>query len=75
MEKTVEVEAGDTLWSIAEKHLGSPYEWEQLYRENFDVIFAAQKRRGFKTRQGPDLIYAGTVLALPPQSKAPRTEG
>lgn len=69
MEKTVEVEAGDTLWSIAEKHLGSPYEWDRLYGQNFEAIFAAQKQRGFRRHQGPDLIYAGTKLVLPTAKK------
>ncbi len=63
--KTITVEAGDTLWDLAAKHLGNPYAWSDLYRANYDVILQAQRARGFTRPKGPDLIYAGTVLAMP----------
>lgn len=50
---TYTVAAGDCLWSIARKLLGSGSQWERLYQANRDII------------QNPNLIYVGQVLTVP----------
>jgi nucleoid-associated protein YgaU len=55
----ITVQKGDTLWSLAEKHLGNPMLWRRLYEKNREVIEKAQ--RPYKT-VGPDWIYPGTCL-------------
>jgi LysM repeat protein len=54
---TYTVKAGDTLSRIAGQHLGDPDRWPELVQLNPHV--AAH----------PDLIYAGTVLTLPPAAQ------
>ena len=51
--KTVVVEEGDTLSSIAQKHLGSGRRWPALYKVNRDKL------------ANPDAVYVGQVLRLP----------
>ncbi len=48
------VQHGDCLWDIAEKQLGDPSRWTEIYKMNSDVI-----------GQNPDLIFSGTELKLP----------
>ena len=55
---TVTVEHGDTLWSIAEQHLGDPWRWREIYRLNSGLI------------GDPDQIDVGWILRLPPKSPA-----
>ncbi len=50
---TYEVVSGDTLWSIAEEHLGSGFDWNKIYEANKAVI---------KT---PNMIYVGQNLLIP----------
>jgi LysM domain len=57
---TYEVQRRDTLWDIAERHLGDPFRWSEIFELN----------RGRPQADGtcltdPDLIYAGWVLDLP----------
>jgi hypothetical protein len=57
---TYEVQRRDTLWDIAERHLGDPFRWPEIFELN----------RGRPQADGtcltdPDLIYAGWVLDLP----------
>ena len=57
----IDVEPGDTLWSLAEKHLGSGQRWRELYFLNYNNIIHAQEvYNGFQGT--PHLIYAGTKL-------------
>lgn len=51
-----EVKSGDCLWTITEQHLGSPYNWVQVYENNKHSIGA-----------NPDLIHPGMVLLLSTQ--------
>ena len=50
---TYTVEAGDTLWAIAEKELGNGTLWPEIWDANKDKI------------SNPSVIYAGQVLTLP----------
>jgi hypothetical protein len=57
---TYEVQRRDTLWDVAERHLGDPFRWPEIFELN----------RGRPQADGtcltdPDLIYAGWVLDLP----------
>lgn len=52
-EKTYTVKAGDCLWSIAAKYLGSGSRYTEIVKLNADKI------------KNPNLIYAGQVLVLP----------
>ena len=45
------IEKGDTLWDIAERYLGDPTLWPQLYQANSYI-------------QDPDLIYPGDPIFL-----------
>lgn len=49
----VTVASGDTLWDIADDHLGDPARWPEIYAANRDVI------------SDPDLIYPDWKLRLP----------
>jgi DNA-binding SARP family transcriptional activator len=56
------VQPDDTLWDIAERHLGDPNRWPEIYELN--------KGRRLPDPPGgrfvnPDLIYPGQVLRLP----------
>lgn len=50
---TVEVAAGDSLSAIAERHLGDPSRWPEVFEFNRDQL------------EDPDLIHPGMVLKLP----------
>lgn len=43
---------GDTLWDIAEDHLGDPQRWHQIYKLNKDQI------------ENPHWIFPGQVFVL-----------
>ncbi|MEB3205509.1 MAG: LysM domain-containing protein [Candidatus Sericytochromatia bacterium] len=49
----IRVRRGDSLWTLARKHLGSGKRWRTLYRLNRDTIAR------------PELIYPGQKLRLP----------
>ena len=46
------VKAGDSLWSIAQKHLGTGTKWEDIYKANQDLL------------QNPNQIQIGQVLTI-----------
>lgn len=54
--KTYEVKPGDCLWTIAERELGNPFAWVEIYKLNKATVGA-----------NPDLIFPGTTLQLPQQ--------
>jgi len=51
--KTHIVKPGETLWAIAQKHLGAGNRYTEVYNLNKDKV------------KNPSLIYAGQVLTLP----------
>ncbi|MDO4784378.1 MAG: LysM peptidoglycan-binding domain-containing protein [Propionibacteriaceae bacterium] len=60
--REVVVGRGDTLWSIAEEHLGDPWRWREIYELNTSLI------------EDPDQIDIGWRLRLPAASPAPAPE-
>jgi len=50
---TYTVVAGDCLWNIAAKHLGSGFKWSAIYEANKNLI------------KDPNLIYIGQHLVIP----------
>ncbi len=44
---------GDSLWTIAQKELGSGYKWREIYEANKDTV------------KDPNLIYVGQTLTIP----------
>jgi LysM domain len=55
-----EVQRRDTLWDIAERHLGDPFRWQEIFRLNQGKMQPDGRRL-----TDPDLIYAGWRLDLP----------
>lgn len=53
VERTYTVEAGDTLWAIAEKVYGSGNDWSRIFEANGDQI------------ANPDAIQPGQTLRIP----------
>ena len=51
--KTYTIEAGDTLWKIAQKVYGKGWQWRKIYQANGDVI------------SDPGQIRAGQILIIP----------
>lgn len=60
------VEAGDTLWDLADEHLGDPYAWPRLHEEN-----RGDPQPDGDALEDPDLIQPGWTLDLPPPPDAP----
>ena len=57
---TYTVRPGDTLWDIADEHLGDPTAWPRIWDEN-----AGDDMGGGRTFDDPDLILPGWELDLP----------
>jgi nucleoid-associated protein YgaU len=53
VERTITVQAGDSLSKIAKRELGDANKWHAIYEANKDRI------------KNPDLIHPGDVLKLP----------
>jgi nucleoid-associated protein YgaU len=50
---TYTVQKGDTLWSIAQQHLGDGASWAVIYGQNADII-----------GDNPDLIFPGQTITI-----------
>ena len=57
---TYEVQRRDTLWDIAERHLGDPFRWQEIFQLNEGCPQADGR-----CLTDPDLIFAGWRLELP----------
>lgn len=62
---TYTIKSGDTLWSIAEKHLGSGAKWKTIYNANKDIIESTAKKRGYKSSDNGHWIFPGVKLTIP----------
>lgn len=51
--KTYEIQKGDTLSAIAQRHYGKASEWRRIHEANRDVI------------KDPDKIYPGQKITIP----------
>jgi len=59
----VRVDKGDTLWKLAEKHLGNGQRWREIFFINLDKIFKKQEiHHGLVGT--PDLIYEGDTMRI-----------
>lgn len=56
---------GDTLWKIAEKTLGVPLRYAEIYDLNKDVIEETAQGRGKKDSSNGHWLFQGTVLKIP----------
>jgi hypothetical protein len=56
---SVTVAQGDTLWDLAEEHLGDPERWPEIYAMN------RGDQEGGTHLENPDLIQPGWVLEVP----------
>lgn len=56
----IEVVPGDTLWDLAEEHLGDPFRWDEVFAANEGVLQADHQRL-----VDPDLILPGWELVVP----------
>jgi nucleoid-associated protein YgaU/DNA-binding SARP family transcriptional activator len=57
---TYEVQRRDTLWGIAETHLGDPFRWPEIFDLN-----RGQPQPDGRVLRDPDLICPGWTLQLP----------
>jgi LysM repeat protein len=57
---TYQVQRRDTLWDIAERHLGDPFRWQEIFQLNEGCPQADGR-----CLTDPDLIFAGWRLQLP----------
>ena len=65
-----EVQRRDTLWDIAERHLGDPFRWQEIFRLNQGKV-----QPDGRCLTDPDLIYAGWRLELPDDAAGLATPG
>ncbi|MDQ0904679.1 hypothetical protein QFZ22_000664 [Streptomyces canus] len=59
------VEEGDTLWSIAEQHLGSGTQWQTIYSAAKAAIEKAAKEHQRPSSEYGHWIFPGTALRFP----------
>ncbi len=59
------VAKGDTLWSIADKLMGSALRYAEIYDINKDTIEETAKSRGKKDSSNGHWLFAGTTLRIP----------
>lgn len=67
---TYTIKQGDTLWTIAEKLLGSGAKWETLYNANEEIIQSTAKERWQSAGVNRDSenghwIFPGTIISIP----------
>ena len=57
------VQRHDTLWALAETHLGDPFRWREIYDLSRTTV-----QPGGRTLDDPNLIYPGWTLTFPPDA-------
>ena len=62
---TYTVVSGDTLWGIAQTHLGSGTKWSEIYNLNADVIESSARKYGRNSSDNGHWIYPGDTYTLP----------
>ena len=67
---TYVVQRNDTLWGIAERELGDPLRWTEIYTLN-----EGRPEPGGATLDNPNWIYPGWTLLLPETTPAPSAPG
>jgi hypothetical protein len=70
---TYTVVAGDTLWAIAKKYLGSGTQYTTIYDANADVIESTAKAHGKSSSSNGHWIWPGEVLSIPGAGEAQTT--
>ncbi len=76
--RTVEVQSGDTLSSLAQRHLGSSARWREIYEANRDQLHDSDDLRVGMTLRlpagGPGARETATSAAIaPPSNPSPRS--
>jgi DNA-binding SARP family transcriptional activator len=61
LSRTYVVQRGDTLWGIAERQLGDPLDWSEIYQLN-----EGRAQPDGRALTDPHWIYPGWTLVLPP---------
>ena len=64
--RTYVVQRGDTLWGIAERQLGDPLDWSEIYQLN-----EGRPQPDGRALTDPHWIYPGWTLVLPPAAHGP----
>lgn len=66
---------GDTLWTIAQEHLGNHLRYQEIYEMNKETIETEAQARGKEDSGNGHWIFPGTVLKLPPKEQEQAEEG
>ena len=67
-ETTYTLKEDDTLYTVAKSTLGDGARWTEIYDLNKDVIEEAAKKDGLADSNNGNIVYAGTVLKIPPKA-------
>lgn len=59
--RKVTIQQGDTLWKIAERELGDPQRWREVFHWN---VVPLMERGRVPERVGPNYIWPGTELVI-----------
>ncbi len=59
------VAKGDTLWTIANRVLGNPLRYAEIYEKNKELIEETAQGRGKKSSSNGHWIFPGTELQMP----------
>lgn len=59
------IKAGDTLWGIASRFLGSGTRWKEVYNQNKSIIESTAKKRGLSSSNNGWWIFAGVKIQIP----------